>query len=123
VAVKFIVDQADGSPAVLEEAFGRVFRIHRRTGTGLVEYERAVDLSPANLDRPKHLQVTLHYYTQVADSDPPRYTFGQPDYSPIPLETVICPVDMRLLPDGTFTVDPAHAEVVRDCMAGATVMY
>jgi hypothetical protein len=121
VAVKFIIDQPDGRQ-VLEEAFGRVFRIHRRTDTGLVEYERAVDLSPVNFDRPKRLQVTLHYYTRVADSDPPRYTFGQPDYEPVALETVICPVDMRLLSDGTFTVDPDHAAVVRDCMNGATVM-
>jgi hypothetical protein len=121
VAVKFIIDQPDGRQ-VLEEAFGRVFRIHRRTDTGLVEYERAVDLSPDNLNRPKRLQVTLHYYTRVADSDPPRYTFGQPDYDPVALEAVICPVDMRLLSDGTFTVDPDHVAVVRDCMNGATVM-
>ena len=66
--------------------------------------------------------MTLHYYTKIPGSVPPRYTYGETHYEPVCLEALICPVDMHLQPDGTFTIDPAQLIVVRECIAGATVM-
>jgi hypothetical protein len=83
VAVKFEIDGVGGAAPVMEAAFGRVFRIHRQTTTGWIEYERAVDLSPTSLQRPRNLFVTLHYYTKVDGSDPPRFVYGLADYTPI----------------------------------------
>jgi hypothetical protein len=123
VAVTFEIDGVGGAAPVMEATFGRVFRIHRQTTTGWIEYERAVDLSPTSLQRPRNLFVTLHYYTKVNGSDPPRFVYGLADYTPIQLEAIICPVDMVLQDDGTFGLDPVHAAVVSECMEGASVLY
>jgi hypothetical protein len=123
VAVKFEIDGVGGAAPVMEAAFGRVFRIHRQTTTGWIEYERAVGLSPTSLQRPRNRFVTLHYYTKVDGSDPPRFVYGLADYTPTQLEAIICPVDMVLQDDGTFGLDPVHAAVVSECLEGASVLY
>jgi hypothetical protein len=117
---KFRYASDDGEEEIGEE-YGRVFRIRKQTRTkktkaiSWIEYQHPVDLSPPNLKREADIYLTVHWYSLVPGGGPARYVYDTYDHTPISIEEVICPVDMKWHADGTFSVDVRHTKVVREC--------